>query len=343
MKVSQLKAICQKLRPGLDRQKSLIEHFRHICFTGTNIITFNERICVAHPFETEFTCSVMGYDFIDVISNLPQNADIQLRLVKGKLRIRGAGTSIKMSTFDEGALTNAYSEIFKEELLWRSLPVDFMEAIKLCHFSVAKDLTRLYLNYINVSFNNIISSDNLRISKYDLESPIEEEFFIPGVVCRPLLQYPVQTYALFKPWIGFKTAEGVQFFCRTSDVADFPDVSSLFEFEGETFNLPTELKQIVESLAVITEEEFLTDRHMTVTIKDNKVSCFVEKSTVSANRWVETDIDKDITFIINPIFFKEILEQTRTIKISNGKALFTTGKFKHLLSLPIKYIVEEVK
>jgi len=335
MKVKDLKSICQKLRPGLDRQKSLIEHFRHICFTGKRIITFNERICVAYPFETSFSCSVSGHDFINMISNLPQNEDIVIRMVKDMLRIRGEGTSIKMSTYNDQKLSGIYEDAFNKDFEWLPLPEDFMEAINLCHFTVAKDLTRQYLNYIKISASDVTSSDNLRISKYNLKSAVEKDFFIPGNVCKPLLQYKVTSFCISEPWLGFKTDDDIEFFCRTSDI-EYPDVSALFEFEGETFNLPTELKAIVESLTVVTEEDFLTDRHMTVTIKDNIVSCFVEKETVSANRWVETDINRELSFVINPVFFNEILEKTRTIKISEGRALFMAGNFNHLLALPVK-------
>jgi len=335
MKVKEMQNICQKLRPGLDRQKSLIEHFRHICFTGKNIITFNERICVAFPFETDFECFVMGYDFIDIISNLPQNEDVHLRMVKDKLRIRGSGTSVKMSTFNKEHLTDSYKNIFTTELDWKPLPLDFMDAVNLCHFSVAKDLTRQYLNYIRISGDDVISSDNLRISNYKMGESIDAKIFIPGAVCKSLLQYSATSFAVFSPWLGFKTDDGIQFFCRTADV-EYPDVSHLFEFEGQTFQLPVGLKQVVESLKVVTEEEFLIDRHMTVTIKDKKVSCFVEKATVSANKWIETDITEELVFIINPVFFNEVLEKTRTIKIAEGRAMFVSGNFKHLLSLPIK-------
>lgn len=335
MKVKELKEICQKLRPGLDKQKSLIEQFKHICFTGNNLITYNERVCIAYPFETNFQCSVIGYDFIDIINSLPQNADVHLRLVKNKLRIRGSDVSVKISTFENNVITEAYKGIFDNELDWKSLPTDFLSAINFCHFSVSSDLTRPYLNYIKVSDSFAISSDNLRISRYEMDSSVNCTFFIPGVVCKSLLLYDIKDFTIFEPWIGFSTIDGVQFFCRTANV-EYPDLSGLFDFDGENFELPSGLKEIVESLKKITEEEFLTDRYMVVTIGGGKVSCFVEKATVSANRWLDTDISQEFTFVINPVFFNDILDKTSTIKVSPTRALFTTDKFDHLLSLPIK-------
>jgi hypothetical protein len=40
-----------------------------------------------------------------------------------------------------------------------------------------------------------------------------------------------------------------------------------------------------------------------------------------------------VSFIINPIFLREILSKTNTVKIGEDRALFQTDNFQHLVSL----------
>ena len=53
----ELLKVLSAIRPGLAK-KDIVEQATHFIFTGQEVLTYNDQICISYPFETDFECSV---------------------------------------------------------------------------------------------------------------------------------------------------------------------------------------------------------------------------------------------------------------------------------------------
>ena len=325
-----LKAL-SALRPGLAK-KDIVEQATHFVFIKDKIITYNDQICIMYPFDTGFECSVKADEFYKILSSMT-DAEVELISEENKLILNSG--SVK-SGFT--ASTDRYVIELVEQMdipgEWIRLPGDFIEGLSFCIFSVSKDVSRRILSCINVSGDQIVSSDDNRISQYTMASPVEDSLLIQGSAVLELIKFEIKEYARGQSWIYFKTEDGVVFASRVIE-GEYPDASEFFDFEFTRFRLPDNLKQAVEMVSIFAEGDFDIDKKIEVIVKDGKIKCKGEKEI----GWAETEADiklkseEAIKFAINPIFFSQILDHTTTICCGKDRAMFTTKNFKHLLSL----------
>ena len=82
--------------------------------------------------------------------------------------------------------------------------------------------------------------------------------------------------------------------------------------------------------------DYPIDKRVKITIGKGRLVVFAENEALG---WIKTEIDmgvKDspsVEIVINPIFLREILGKTNTVKIGSDRALFQTDNFRHLVSL----------
>ena len=50
------------VKPALSKKEILLQ-MSHIIFTGEDVATFNDTLCIIHPYKTDFKCSVQGEEF----------------------------------------------------------------------------------------------------------------------------------------------------------------------------------------------------------------------------------------------------------------------------------------
>ena len=118
---------------------------------------------------------------------------------------------------------------------------------------------------------------------------------------------------------------------------EYPDCLPFFELEGGSrLRMPKGLKGAVDSVTFFAEGDTDFDKKITVSFKEDSVFCTGE----GRNGWIEKKVPinyrrKDVSFVINPIFFSQILDNVTSVTLTKEKALFKSGNFKHVIALPI--------
>jgi len=255
--------ILKAIRPGIGDSKveDAISHFRF----GKNFISSNNNnIFIVHPFEeNDFNCFVPFNECFDLLNKL-SDKEVSIFLIKNKLEITTKDTNIKLTTINKSE--EEFPEVPKK---WRKLPDNFLDGCFMCMFSASKDNNMSFLNCLSFEGDDIISSDDLRISKFKLNSKVKS-FLIPVKTIVELIKFKVIKYSIEDSGVVFKTKDKVLFFARTINDT-YPDCEEQFKFNGKEFIFPEEIKQAVKLTETMSEGESDIEKKINITIKSNKI------------------------------------------------------------------------
>jgi uncharacterized protein YbaR (Trm112 family) len=333
-----------KLRPGLAK-KEIIEQATHFIFTGKEIATYNDRICITYPFETDFKCSVKGEEFFKLISGTTEDS-INITLKDDQLNIGTKRIKAGLSTLvNETDKVEEFIEKIKKDrkkVEWKKLPEDFTQGAFFCMFSASKEIMKGPFTCIFVSDDDIYSTDGLRASHYKMKSKVEKNFLVRAKDVAELVKFEVTEFSMTDNWIHYRTKDDIGFNCRHI-LEDYPypkKVKTLFEINsGIPVVLPDTLKPTVDTVAVLAEGDVDINKTILVEIIKDEIKCTAERERGWVEKSVETKYDgPKISFFINPIFLSQVLARTTTFMISaeEHKALFKTDNFTHVIALPME-------
>lgn len=327
--------VLTSIKPGLSK-KDIIEQATHFIFTGKEILTYNDRICIIHPFKTDFTCSVPSEELYKILSSIGE-AEIDLSFKDNNIIIKGKKfeASLATDTGDQILERVDLLSFAKADKKKQKLPDDFVEALTLCMFSASKDATRPAMTGVLVDGKYVASTDGFRISEYKMKSEVDSaEVILPSSSVMELVKFDPKYLYIDKSWAYFINNDGVIFCCMT--IADeYPDyVKFLKGFDTKEIVLPENTKQIIETVSVLATGNFDLEKEIDIKIESNKFSCRGQ----NAKGWIVSNckIDYDgepVEFTINPFFLSKILDHTSSMFLGAGKLLFKDKSFKHIISL----------
>jgi hypothetical protein len=162
------------------------------------------------------------------------------------------------------------------------------------------------------------------------------ELLIPAKDAMELIKYKVTSYGVSENWIHFKTDEGSIFNCKTMK-GDYPfaQVAKIFEDVDPDLTFPAELKDVVGSVTILAEGDMDINKMVRVSVEKNKITVKAEKERGWIEKTLTFEYDgKPCNFIINPIFFSQILSLASGFTLINGKAQFASDNFTHIMALP---------
>ena len=332
----ELLEILTKVKPGLSH-KDIVEQASHFIFTGEEIVTYNDQICISHPFKTDFKCSVNADNLFKILSGVPGD-DVEIKFDGTQLEITGKKFKAGLAVSVEETIYTLFSDIrigFRRG--WKEIPSDFMEGLFLCMFSASMDMTTRTLTGVGVLDDSMVSSDDYRLSKYKLDVGVGTDFLIPAKAIFELKGYDFKEYKVSESWIHFRTENGVVFSIRLIEgsMKEF-DFEQYFEVDGAELVLPEKLASVLETVSIMAEGDFDFEKKIEIIVDGNKVICKGRKS----QGWVEIEEklegeNEAVSFFINPIFLKQILQKTNSVIIGEGRALFKSDKFEHVMLLSV--------
>jgi len=323
------------IEPGILTRKSLVEQYSDFVFLKDSIMTFNEKVAVKYPLETGFEFLVKSKEFYSALSSFTSK-EIEMTLADKKVNVKGKGERFEMAVSIDVKHIDTVKSIFDtvEKVKWKKVPEKFIEGLSLCSFSISDSFTFHNLSCACVNEEGIVTSDNIRVSFFKLPG-FESQFLLPKSSTEDILQFPISEYFLTDTWVFFKTKDNVIIALRTV-LGDYPDITSVFDIEGDSIELPEELKKVVSEITVFSDTERPEEQKIEIFIGNKLVTCRDE----SASGWFEKDIpsksrlNRRISFKINPSFLLAILNKTSTMILSEDKALFKTDNFSHIMILP---------
>ena len=334
VKTNELNSILASLIPGVSF-RGIEEQLSHFMFTGNNIVAYNDWFCIKYPFVTDFSCSVKADKFQKVISGITED-ELDLSLEKNRIKISSKSIKAKLSVLVEGSIMDFIEKITPGDL-WENLPEGFLEGIQLCLFSASRDMTKKELCAIHVDGSRIYSTDNYRLSLYKMEDVISEVLLIHAMSAVELVKFPVVDFNTTGSWIHFRTKDGIVFSMKKMMGSGISNIENVFQVKGMGAAIPAQFKDALDTvISVFSEGASYLDRKVAIEIKEGILRC----RNQGQEGWVESNIeietDREVSFLINPVFLSQVLERTTRMKISKDKALFVRRNFKHVMVLPRK-------
>jgi hypothetical protein len=312
----------------ISKNKYSGENSNNFIFDEDRILTINDKYSFEIPFEIGMKISVSALEIIKIINGIKDSTIILKK--KGDFVILKAG----------GVKAQIACQPFGDELLesmnpssdkWKKIPKGFNQGLKLSSFSVSKDPSNLVFNCLYINKNTITSTDDFRISKYNMEGEMKE-FLLPLSSALLLSSHNSKKYILDDNLIHFKNEDGSIFHSGLVE-GDFPEVSEFFDIKGLSFELPSELQKTIDLVSVLAEGEYMLDKRIKINMENGLMKCKAENET----GWIESEIKlknkKDVSFMVNPVFMSEMLKLSSTATIGDDKIIFKAENFDHLIMI----------
>ncbi len=325
-----------------------------VVFNGQNIQSYNDDISVKYPLSTGLQCAVPAQELLETISKMSRE-EIELTVKESKrdgvltpTLVANDGQT-KLTLFGLGSVDKIYTKLTAdiaslkfEEQTWQPVPKGFNEGISLVKFSAGSDKKLGKLQGVVFKGQDILSTDNFRVSFYHMESALRPDMMkIDTIAVEKLAQLGnFDVVALSEHWFYTKNPAGIIVAARLMP-ADYPwdRVSGIFDVlkfdEASEQELPEDLPYAinrVEAMAADSEIDnttqiSLSQRDGSLILQARRNSGEVETTTVN---WEGT---LPGVIFVSPAFLKKILSLTRKFKVSSVKKglLFEVPNFKHLM------------
>lgn len=325
------------VKPGLTT-KEMSEQSTSFGFIGDRVVTYNDEISISTPVDglhMILSGAVKAEELFDLLSKIKeeeieiQQEENQIIITAGKAQ---AGLvleqEVKMPLEDMGSTKK----------VWHAMPVNFPEAINFTLPSISKDQSRPILQCINIQKKGYVeSTDNIRLSRYDLQSPVPFDFKIPGNICKELKKYETDRIAEGTGWMHFKSKKSKTIFsCRTYK-GEFPNLNTILNLKnGRDFKLPKSLESILERAIVFAEQKteestietidvFINENTMEVK-SENKYGWFKEKTKIK-------HFEKPFKFSINPTHLKYIAKKLESCTLFDNCMKFSGENWESVVAL----------
>jgi DNA polymerase III sliding clamp (beta) subunit (PCNA family) len=336
--------VLSAVKPGL-ANKEIIEQATHFIFTTDKVLTFNDDIAVSFPFATPLRCAVEADILYGALKN---STEEELEIVQESDTLAGTATINYKGKSNEGKLAATLESKLLEHIdaiglekitKWKKAPDDLNEGLKLCLFAASRDMVKDWMTCLIIKDKDIWSTDDYRVSKYTLSKSMRGPIFLPYRAADAILNFKFRFYNhdAEKGWFHLKDEKGVVLSARLFVVLETPDLANILISEAPKVSLPFNLSPKVQEVGFSVSWDSYINQQINVDIADKKIGLTgrAEQGIIKNS----TPIDyagPDIKFSINPNFLTEILKHSTTVQIENNKCLFSTGKFFHAISLPVR-------
>lgn len=331
----ELLAALKAVKPGLDKQGT-VEQMDHFIFTGDSVITYNDKICVSHPIDTDIRCSVNAEDLFNIVNKIKES-EIDMEFEGNILSLETETTEAAIaSDISEAKAEDMISILGIEDLDWEPLHDDVIKGIDLCRFSVARDRTKGVITCVGIKDNRVLSSDNIRVSMFEGDEDIEmPEILLPGPAANELVKFKPTHYCLTESWVHFLTEDEATFSSRVV-TGQYPPAEKFFKIDTPNkLKLPDGLIDTVEGVTAMCVGESEAEKNVTVKIDDGMLVVQAKKERGWVTKKMEVPYKGDtILFGINPYFLSEVLRMTQHMLLGKNRAIFRSANFRHLISLP---------
>ncbi len=325
--------VLKKVKPGI-AEKDIVESMTYFYFSGKEVVTYNDKISILHPLETDFNLFVKAADLYKIVSL--SKADVLKIEEKGNnLNIRSPKMNVNLTTIIDEEIVDRIGLIDKslKDVKWKKLPANFMENAVLCAFAAAKVEAESTLSCVYFNGENSMAFDNDQFASAKLAGKVDE-MFIKASQLSNLSSINPTMYVRTKAWIHFKSTDGCIFSIRRID-GDFPqkDMEDALDFEGRTVDLSEDILEGTDIASI-----FVDTMEPVVTIKITKGRCIVSVKSEGGGSQHRSKIEyegADIEFNLNPDFLREMLNHSTTITIDDEstKAKLSTENFTMMTSL----------
>jgi len=340
MKTKKLLQIVSQLMVAVER-KALVSQYDHVVFHDKALSTFNGKIFISHPIESDLDCSVVAEDLVNVLRTI-DSEEITLKLKDNVLNISSDDVGADLSTeVYEDSVVKTIKSMNIGGMNWAKAPKapkDLIQGIANCKFSVSKDVS-CYENTgcVHIVGNVIESSDGYRATEYLMNGDMEE-MLIPVSSAVSLGDFQPVSYIKSNGWCHFRDTNDVIFSVAIIE-GEFPNLSKIFEetVPEVTITVPIQITNILSEFSKLSSGESDIFKFMNIIIGNGKIVCKTSKQGCTVTKKIDfPDAKESVDFTISPTLLSSVLSKTNVIGINrtNNLAVFSSENFTHVITLP---------
>lgn len=328
-----LLSILQAVAPGLSKEEN-IEQSPFFVFTKGRVFTFNDEVAVSHPISFKLEGAVMAEPLFKLLSRTTAK-ELEVEVVEGEFRMKAKRVSAGIPM--EAEIRLPIKELGLDGISdgeWDPLPAEFRKATEMALMTVSRDQSKPILLNVHVSVNIIESSDNFRITRYDLPCNNLKGWLIPEAAARKLLSFNVVKYALTEGWAHYKTPDGVTFSHRVFK-AIYPNLEPFTNVTGVNIKLPDTSKDALERAGIFTDSKDSSGDLVKVTLKDGRM--FIEAQ--GPHGWFREKMKLEgyegepVQFHVRPDFLRQSIGLVETVTIGKNALKMRSKEFVHVICL----------
>lgn len=336
----ELLEILNLIRPALS-SKEVIEQSNHFILNKDEILAYNDELLISYPFETGVQCTVDASLFLKLISKM-SSSEVSLELTDGSLKCWNNKTRASLAIVENSEIFSYIQKVLGSinDLEWHDLSDDFTEGLRLCSFSAATDRSLGTLTCVRVEGQDIMSGSKVRISWYQMNETVSEDFYIEASLIQELSKYDeLAQYALSKSWVHFRSEDGVTFSARRVipyELLPFKEPFSRFT-AGVRIKIPANLSDSIDTANLINEGEQTVDKLVVLCVDKKKITCQATTDKGSIIEEIEFEnppkIDKPFVVTMRPDFLLEVLNKSKFMYVGKDMVLFKSQGFQHIVGM----------
>lgn len=328
--------------------------FEYLLFDNDYLRTFNEEASISTKIpDVGFVSAVKGQEVYKVIQKMKgedllfESSEKSLIITDGKTKL----TMARVASDQTNSLINRYKSLEIPVKGWSDLPNDFIEGTTICLSSTSNDISKGALYGIYYHKKMMMSTDNLRVTKYRMDSSLPDKpFLIPSPACRIILRLKnFISINISDPWVHLKlgTGKGKGVVSLRLLQSNFPVdmidalMKKQFKKDQGAFTLPEGLAEAVSRVEILSSKSTeLLDFEKTIKIKRHKKGLLVmgSKEAIGSIEDLvpikDEFLPEDFEIDVSPSFIKEAVFLSTNISISENKQLllFSSDKLQHIMA-----------
>jgi len=325
MKKEELLKALEIVKPGL-ASKEIIEQSTSFAFMENRVVTYNDEISISHPVEDlEITGAVQATELYLILKKLKQD-DINVELTETEVLLTAGRVRVGLTLQSEIKLP--LEEVGTIEK-WKTLPEDFLTAMRMAMYSTGTDNSKPVLTCVHVNQKGFIEgSDGYRIMRTTLSKKLNvPTFLIPAHSVTTVLKLIPIKMAMGEGWVHFQTEAGTVLSCRILEDT-FPETTGILNIEdGKEITFPRTINEILERASVFKKVEGTSiNEDVAVCLEKNRIKIASQSNTgwFSEESNVKYEGER-LEFNIIPSLLKNILSTVLTCSF-NGKILKFVGE-----------------
>lgn len=349
MKRSELLKVVETVKISVDKSGGQTGS-DFLLFDNDWVRGFNDAISVSMPIPgLNIINAVKATELIEVLKKM-SGENIRVAEEDGRVLIKDAKTTLRMTPLESEALSllqENISSLNTHKIEWKPMPKKFMAGLNICLFSAGVTPNLGALSGIFFSEDNIMATDNHRITLFKTGGKVQEPFILPTEAANGIknLGEELSGISITGAWVHFKGVEGLIVSVRRL-LADYPfeKIEKVLEDsfpkgkKTKVYELPEGIEKSIDRVEVLAEsgDEWLGGLTY-ITLKRSGKHLIIHGSNEAGEiedkiLW-EDDFPEDVEIKVSPAFLKKIIEVTRTFLLSQSKTtiLFEGESFKHLM------------
>ena len=344
MKRSQVLNALKLVIGAVDDKQGVVQGSDSFVFSDDFVNTYNNKCSFSYPLETGISCTVKARETLAIIEKM-KGDNITFELKKDYLQVSDGSTKLKMKLIkDDEDIRTIISDLNLDDLEWKKLPKDFADGVDLCAWTVCRDKRLENIQSMLFTSNEIWSSDNYRISRFELDDAIPDEFTLPSesVFILQKLSSPPEEYATEGNWVHFKSSNGIVFSSNLAyekfPVEEFSEtVESYSDEECEMYEFPEGIEKAIDVASILAfEDKEVEVPSISISRKGKKLIVEGKKACGSVSDEITFSgkmFDEGLVITVPPGFLKTILGVTREFAIFDKKIIqFKTDNFVQLVT-----------